>query len=287
MKAQNKSIEWLIEFIDEVLREPGNEWVGYSLLNKIGTSQLAYGVNQHEKILSEIYEYCIAKNVSNQAEQFYKNIPIKDIKSSLMNYYKKMEMNHRKNDYLETALNIYQQIELIVNRVFDSDNCRKLIAKNIDAFAYKDSPDKLIPLLLMKEKNDLYDVDRSQPYFILAEDRRKDYFDSRNMPNIVYKKDKKTWEIKSKFRSVLYFYCLDEKERESYYKFTELYNVWKELSTMRNEVHGNNNNEVKVYLDKFDLTNNHEKAIFKFHGFLATFVLRFERGYKEMEAKVD
>lgn len=74
-----------------------------------------------EERLNQIYEYCIEKIISDQAENFYMNFPIKEITIQLKKDFKRMEEFRRKNRFDDYSLALYQQIECIVNYFFSQD----------------------------------------------------------------------------------------------------------------------------------------------------------------------
>lgn len=70
--------------------------------------------------LSQIYEYCIEKNVRNQSLDFYSDFPVSALKSGLQEDFVKMEFYHRKDNFQEFCLALYQQIEAITNKLCEN-----------------------------------------------------------------------------------------------------------------------------------------------------------------------
>lgn len=64
--------------------------------------------------IADIYEYCLMKNLREQAEDLYKDFPMTDIAPRLVEHYVDMEESRRKNDFDGFGLNLYLQVELIV-----------------------------------------------------------------------------------------------------------------------------------------------------------------------------
>lgn len=64
--------------------------------------------------IADIYEYCLMKNLREQAEDLYKDFPMTDIAPRLVEHYVDMEESRRKNDFDAFGLNLYLQVELIV-----------------------------------------------------------------------------------------------------------------------------------------------------------------------------
>ena len=67
--------------------------------------------------IDQIYEYCIEKIIRQQAEDFYKDFPIEDIKSQLIEDCMRMEFFHRKDNFGDFCLSLYQQIECMTNKL--------------------------------------------------------------------------------------------------------------------------------------------------------------------------
>ncbi len=67
--------------------------------------------------IEEIYEYCIEKIIKEQATQFYKDFPVKEIVPGLIDDFIRMEFFYRRNSFEEFSMALYQQIERITNYV--------------------------------------------------------------------------------------------------------------------------------------------------------------------------
>lgn len=100
------------------------------------TSSASSAIIDDER-LSQIYEYCIEKIISEQAENFYKNFPIKEIVCRLKDDFKRMEEFRRKNRFDDYSLALYQQIECIVNYIFSQGSFVKTINYLWNNFTYK------------------------------------------------------------------------------------------------------------------------------------------------------
>ena len=92
------------------------------LRKKLGITSVANSVIIDDERLSHIYEYCIERIMVEQAENFYKDFPIKEIVNSLKNDFKRMEEFRRKNRFDDYSLALYQQIEGIVNYIFSQES---------------------------------------------------------------------------------------------------------------------------------------------------------------------
>lgn len=97
------------------------------LRKKLEIASSASPVIIDDERLSQIYEYCIEKIISEQAENFYKNFPIKEIVNQLKDDFRRMEEFRRKNRFDDYSLALYQQIECIVNYIFSHESFVKTI----------------------------------------------------------------------------------------------------------------------------------------------------------------
>ncbi len=91
------------------------------LRKKLGITSVANSVVIEDDRFNQIYEYCIEKIISDQAENFYKDFPIKEISCRLKDDFKRMEEFRRKNRFDDYSLALYQQIEGIVNYIFSQE----------------------------------------------------------------------------------------------------------------------------------------------------------------------
>lgn len=88
------------------------------LRKKLGITSVANSAVIDDERLNQIYEYCIEKIIAEQAENFYKEFPIKDVIDQLKTDFLRMESFRRKNLFEDYSLALYQQIECIVNSIF-------------------------------------------------------------------------------------------------------------------------------------------------------------------------
>lgn len=91
------------------------------LRKKLGIASSASSALIDDERLSQIYEYCIEKIIAEQAENFYKDFPIKEVTNQLKTDFIRMESFRRKNQFEDYSLALYQQIECIVNSIFSHD----------------------------------------------------------------------------------------------------------------------------------------------------------------------
>lgn len=86
--------------------------------------------------ISHIYEYCIEEVVKKQAKDFYKDIPLPNIVHNLEEDFVKMEFFHRKNNFGDFCLSLYQQIECITNKLCEDSDLYDITSKMWGSPAY-------------------------------------------------------------------------------------------------------------------------------------------------------
>ena len=67
--------------------------------------------------INQIYEYCIEMIIRKQAQEFYSNLPLKDLVPDLVEDFVRMEAFRRKDNFGDFCLSLYQQIECITNKL--------------------------------------------------------------------------------------------------------------------------------------------------------------------------
>lgn len=79
--------------------------------------------------INQIYEYCIEKIIRQQAKDFYKDFPLKQIVSILEEDFVRMELFHRKDCFGDFCLSLYQQIECITNKLCENATLTEIVEK--------------------------------------------------------------------------------------------------------------------------------------------------------------
>lgn len=90
------------------------------LRKKLGITSVANSGIIDDERLNQIYEYCIEKIIRKQADDFYKDFPFDTIKPNLIDDFARMESFHRKDNFGDFCLALYQQIECITNKLCES-----------------------------------------------------------------------------------------------------------------------------------------------------------------------
>ena len=88
-----------------------------ALRKKLKIESSANAVWDNNERLDEIYELCIKKIIYNQAKDFYKEFCFVDIKEQLISDFVRMESFRRSDNFEDYSLALYQQIEVIINKI--------------------------------------------------------------------------------------------------------------------------------------------------------------------------
>lgn len=118
-----------INKIEVLARRKENQWL---------LEELEYRFGCGEKIDS-IYEYCIKKVIQEQAKEFYKDFPLKELIPGLESDFVKMESCRRKGSFDEFSMSVYQQIERITNTVCTKPKLSESVSKLMGHPAYVSS----------------------------------------------------------------------------------------------------------------------------------------------------
>ena len=111
------------------------------LRKKLGITSSASSSIIEDERLSQIYEYCIERIIREQAEQFYKDFPIAPIIPTLIEDYVRMESFHRKDNFGDFCLALYQQIENISNKICESSVLAEITEKMWGHLAFVKAPE--------------------------------------------------------------------------------------------------------------------------------------------------
>lgn len=278
--TDRKMLSQLIELITDLIRKEDNRWMVAELLSKIQSivpeSELA-----GNPIIQKINEYCIEDRITTQAEDFYKDFKLTSLVPQLIEDFKKMEHERRRDDFHGFCLSMFQQLEAIVNHLFQSDDLREKLKRDRDGYVYskydkstgsqvRGGPDKLLPFLLMR-RNRIWENDKSLPYYDVSDSVINRYFDQTNLPIIDYDPTKKSWAFINRFRAILFYYYYDEKVFPSGH-FNEVYSPGSDLYTMRNQNH-RESSPTESQKETIERVHRTKSAHYlKFYGFLEDFV---------------
>ena len=115
-KDKKKQLTQLLSFVKELYDHPDNKEFAAGIQTLV-LDDLKHDPDKEAwtQQIAEIYEFCLRKNLREQAEDLYKDFPIAVIAQDLVNLYVNMETARRVNDFDEFGFCLYQQIELVVN----------------------------------------------------------------------------------------------------------------------------------------------------------------------------
>jgi len=239
--TEKDKLKKLVNIIGDLLKIEGNEWLIDEILKTIGDTSSIEEISKHS-IIQNINEYCIEQKIEKQAVEFYKDFPISELKAGLINDYKKMEHERRRDDFENFCLCMYQQIENITNFLFDN-----YIVDNWD-----DNKNKTA--LMYKEKK----ISQHDLIFGNATE----------------------WYASVKFKAVLYTFYFNENLKVKI-TFQERVKIFEEIYQVRNQNHRGNilYNYQKDILDK--IKGSESKYYLKFYGFLQDFITQIENTMKD------
>lgn len=114
MGQDKKQLEHLLNFVRTIYSDPDNKEFVDGIQSMIKQDIQGDKASWSGKI-DEIYELCLSKNLREQAEDFYKNFPLMNIKQTLIERYVEMEESRRKGNFDNFGRCLFLQLEAIVN----------------------------------------------------------------------------------------------------------------------------------------------------------------------------
>lgn len=251
MTDNKKAILAHIDNIELYARKEGNGWLLKELERRFG--------GNIEKI-NEIYEYCIEKIIAEQASQFYKDFPIRELSKQLITDYRRMERYRRQNNFGDFCLAVFQQVENITNWFCHRERFINLYKSKRDGICvFKDKEGNEISighLVIQSKYEERKDLDLKKLYF------------------------------NERLRAVLYFVYFDEKT--SRYTFDLKYSEIDKLYQCRNLNHrGGDRNKYQEDTISGILPYKHLYYL-KFTGLLVEYVEQISNymAAKEIEGRV-
>lgn len=202
-------------------------------------------MNSNEIMLNEIHEFCIRNILSEQAVGFYNSFFIEELRPKLTDFFIRMEQFKREDRYEEFCLAIFQQIETIVNFLFEKHNMQAYIENNL------------------KEAVRIR-YDTSTAGYIR--------FGNDSIRTLIFFKNDMKWSATSKLRTVLYLNYFKRNIGFDLALFSQKATIGTEINNMRSLVHGGGflyeNQQIIVDLS---ISNKYRNYI-KLSGFLEDFV---------------
>lgn len=252
----------LLNFLkNDLLARPENKWAVDDLRR--------YLAPKHDDRITEIHELCVEEILQRQAEDFYKDFAIEDLKEQLVSDFVKMEHWRRRNNFLEFAMALYQQIEAIVNYLVSDSYVQTAwyYIRNFPFFA--DVKAKNIRIRAAESKS----IKRS--VIFNSENRDKPIQDQLAMDKfkailylIAYQTDV-TWNTKTEFNSDF---------------FTGYY-----IYLLRNMNHRGSQNTLKREMQEHitQVLSNPTHSMLYYLGFYSKFVSKINAGYPFRQPVVD
>ena len=116
--------------IDKIIKlSKQNEEFDINLRKALEVMPSAKSVLTDDERIGQIYEYCIEKIIRKQAEEFYKDFPLKAIVPSLIDDFVRMESFRRKDCFGDFCLSLYQQIEAMTNKICENKELAEITEK--------------------------------------------------------------------------------------------------------------------------------------------------------------
>lgn len=259
--------------LDKIIRlTQQNAEFDTELRKQLNVASLGSATIDDERII-QIYEYCIEDVIRKQAEDFYKDFPLESIKPILIEDFVRMESFHRKDNFDDFCLSLYQQIECITNKLCENSALSEITSKMWGCHAYV-KEDKDAPIDISKRVYGDYSI----ASLIFPGQNKK----TGNLNSI--EKSQSTLQTQyasDKMRILVYFLgykaMMRSSEYDSYIEFTSLLS---DIYQCRNMNHrGNTQNEWELaVINRIQPLKSF--YYFKFMGGLAQYVDYIKKGLK-------
>lgn len=245
----------LLDFLRErILPIPGNQWFAKELYKLLAPAS--------DAIISDIHEQCIESILTQQANEFYKDFVIADLRPQLIADFIKMEHWRRRNNIYEFSLAMYQQVECIVNYISRNNTLCEVFHTMMDCLCFVDA---YPPTVDNRNPKSSYTV--AQLLFMHdAPTKSKEI-----LPSL--------WAY-DKFKAINYFVC--HQTMLTNYQFDQFVGenrIFGELYALRNRVHrGNDLTEKEIERTK-QVESNPSRGFLTLTAFLTWFIDSVNKGY--------
>ena len=212
--------------------------------------------------ISDIHEQCIESILTQQANEFYKDFVIADLRPQLIADFIKMEHWRRRNNIYEFSLAMYQQVECIVNYISRNNTLCEVFHTMMDCLCFVDA---YPPTVDNRNPKSSYTV--AQLLFMHdAPTKSKEI-----LPSL--------WAY-DKFKAINYFVC--HQTMLTNYQFDQFVGenrIFGELYALRNRVHrGNDLTEKEIERTK-QVESNPSRGFLTLTAFLTWFIDSVNKGY--------
>jgi hypothetical protein len=250
-KYSKESLEKLLLLIDEISNQEEYLWFKEEIQQNY--SQTNHRENGSFDSINKIYEYCIKEIVEKQANKFYEDFKLVEIKSKLIEDFIRMEHFRRDDNFEDFCLAMFQQLEGTINFLVKFEVQNYLIQnKNLQTHKVRDKKtgdyvqNLLWQLVFFPE---LTEID-------LEKKINKPIFE---------------WDFSERFKAVLFYYYF-KKRIYNYQDFQSIFFLGNELYQSRNLNHrGGKTTESQQRIINKVISDSH-KYYFKFLGFLEDFL---------------
>ena len=245
----------LLDFLRErILPIPGNQRFAKELYKLLAPASDAR--------ISDIHEQCIESILTQQANEFYKDFVIADLRPQLIADFIKMEHWRRRNNIYEFSLAMYQQVECIVNYISRNNTLCEVFHTMMDCLCFVDA---YPPTVDNRNPKSSYTV--AQLLFMHdAPTKSKEI-----LPSL--------WAY-DKFKAINYFVC--HQTMLTNYQFDQFVGenrIFGELYALRNRVHrGNDLTEKEIERTK-QVESNPSRGFLTLTAFLTWFIDSVNKGY--------
>ena len=245
----------LLDFLRErILPIPGNQWFAKELYKLLAPASDAR--------ISDIHEQCIESILTQQANEFYKDFVIADLRPQLIADFIKMEHWRRRNNIYEFSLAMYQQVECIVNYISRNNTLCEVFHTMMDCLCFVDA---YPPTVDNRNPKSSYTV--AQLLFMHdAPTKSKEI-----LPSL--------WAY-DKFKAINYFVC--HQTMLTNYQFDQFVGenrIFGELYALRNRVHSGNDLTEKEIERTKQVESNPSRGFLTLTAFLTWFIDSVNKGY--------
>lgn len=266
--TDKENLNKLLSFLQrDVLSLSANLWFAKELYKRLGALLDARNTDRDKKI-DDIHELCIESIIKEQAEDFYKNFAIPDIREQLVKDFVKMEHWRRKNNIQEFCMALYQQIEAVTNCLGSDEDLNHIWRKIRDKKFFVDYKEKDISKRY--EKSDL--IIKDEIY------KKNNY----KKNGVIYDPDLRELMAMDKFKAILFLIVYNTEVSPSNYKhfcnkFWAGYNVYQ----IRNLNHRSNPKEQnnRLHQQQRDIIDHPTLSMCSLSGFLSHFISGINEHY--------
>ncbi len=234
------------------------------LRKRLGMDSAAIShITDTEKI-EHIYELCVEEILRQQAENFYEQFQSFSDKYLLIDDYVNMGHAQRRNKFDYYSLCLYEQLERIMNAIFDVDDFLKTLNKiwDIEGSCYYDKKNKTTNIFTFGNIIWGFDKNEKEKYLSSGKERAK---------------NKATLSARDKIRIVLFFfnyYAYSNYKKESFYKkgYDDLCDKYLDIYLCRNTIHRGTEQSEKEKTKVREIHKKYTTSYFEFNWLLTQFV---------------